>query len=39
MEFAEDVVLQMDIGRTEQADGSFRRFVGSLRSVFRGWQR
>ena len=39
MEFAEEVVLQMDIGRTEQADGSFRRFVGSLRSVFRGWQR
>ena len=29
----------MDIGRTEQADGSFLRFIGSLRSVFRSWHR
>ena len=37
MEFAEEVVLQMDIRRAEQADGSFRRFIGRLRTTFRGW--
>ena len=37
MEFAEDIVQRMDIARAEQADDSFRRFVGSLRTTFRGW--
>ena len=36
-EFADEVVQQMDIGRAEQADDSFRRFVGSLRATYRGW--
>ena len=39
MEFAEDIVQQMDIERAEQADDSFRRFVGSLRTTLRGWKR
>ena len=39
MEFAEDIVQCMDIERAVQADDSFRRFVGSLRITFRGWQR
>ena len=39
MEFAEDIVQGMDIERAEQADDSFRRFVGSLRTTFRCWQR
>ena len=37
MEFAEDIVQQMDIERAELADDSFGRFVGSLRATFRGW--
>ena len=37
MEFAEEVVQQMDIGRAEQTDDSFRRFVGSLGATYRGW--
>lgn len=39
MEFAEDIVQQMDIERAELADDSFGRFVGSLRTTFRGWER
>ena len=39
LEFAEDIVQQMDIERAEQADDSFGRFVGSLRATFRGWER
>ena len=39
LEFAEDIVQCMDIERAAQADDSFRRFVGSLRITFRGWQR
>ena len=38
LEFAEDIVQHMDMERAEQADDSFRRFVGSLRATFRGWQ-
>ena len=38
MEFAEDIVQLMDIGRAEQADDSFRRFVANLRTTFRGWE-
>ena len=37
MEFAEDIVQHMDIERAELADDSFGRFVGSLRTTFRGW--
>ena len=37
MEFAEDIVQEMDIERAELADDSFGRFVGSLRATFRGW--
>ena len=38
MEFAEDIVQQMDIERAELADDSFGRFVGSLRTTFRAWE-
>ena len=38
MEFAEDIVQCMDIERAVQADDSFRRFVGSLRTTIRGWR-
>ena len=38
IEFAEDIVQYMDIERAEQADDSFRRFIGSLRTTLRSWQ-
>ncbi len=38
IEYAEDIVQQMDIERTAQRDRSFRRFVTALRSSFQGWQ-
>jgi len=37
LEFAEDVVQCLDIAPAEQADDSFRRFVGDLRAAFRSW--
>ena len=39
IEFAEDIVQCMDIERAEQADESFRRFAGSLRSALRNRKR
>ena len=38
LEFAEDIVMCMDIERAEQADDSFRHFVGNLRAAFRAWR-
>ena len=38
IEFAEDIVQCMDFERAEQADDSFRRFVGNLRIALRGWK-
>ncbi len=37
IEYAADIVRQMDLERAGQADRSFRRFTDSLRGVFRGW--
>ena len=38
IEYAEDIVQFMDIRRAARADVSFRRFIGSLRTKFQGWQ-
>ncbi len=38
LEFAEDIVQCMDLDRAEQADDSFGRFTGSLRTALRTWQ-
>ena len=38
IEFAEDIVQQMDIARAMQADRSLQRFVGQIRQTFREWQ-
>lgn len=38
IEYAADIVRQMDLERAGQADRSFRRFTNSLRSVFRSWR-
>ena len=38
IEYAEDIVQQININRAAQADRSFRRFVKDLRNIFRGWQ-
>ena len=38
MEYAEDIVQEMDIERVAQLDRSFRRFVMALRNRFGGWQ-
>lgn len=37
IEFAEDLVKQMDIQRAMQSDDSLRRFVEDIRSSFRQW--
>lgn len=37
IEYAEDIVREMDIERCVSADRSFKRFVMELRSVFRQW--
>lgn len=37
LEYAEDIILNMDIDRATQADRSLARFVDELRAVFRGW--
>lgn len=38
IEYAEDIVQQININRVAQVDRSFRRFVEELRDVFQGWQ-
>lgn len=37
VEFAEEIVQQMDIESAVRADSSLRRFVDELRRVFRQW--
>ena len=37
IQFAEDIVQQMDIDGAARADPSFRRFVDEVRRVFRQW--
>ncbi|MCY4121928.1 MAG: hypothetical protein OXG72_13510 [Acidobacteria bacterium] len=39
LEYAEDIVREMDIGRIAQADRSFGRFVDGLSAVVRDWER
>lgn len=39
LEYAEDIVREMDIGRAAQADRSFGRFVNDLSAAVRDWQR
>ncbi|MDE2741285.1 MAG: DUF4276 family protein [Gemmatimonadota bacterium] len=38
IEYAEDIVEQININRAARADRSFRRFVADLRNTFQGWQ-
>ncbi|HEX9648871.1 MAG TPA: hypothetical protein VGB88_15300, partial [Alphaproteobacteria bacterium] len=38
IEFAEDIVREMDLGRASRADRSFKRFVDEFRNILRGWQ-
>ena len=38
LEYAEDIVREMDIDRAAQADKSFGRFVDRLRAAFRAWE-
>ena len=38
LEYAEDIVRAMDIGRAAQADKSLGRFVDGLRATFRAWE-
>lgn len=38
IEYAEDIVQQININRVTQVDRSFRRFVEELRDMFQGWQ-
>ena len=38
IEFAEDIIQQMDIDGAAQADRSLRRFVDDLRDAFQRWQ-
>ena len=38
IEYAEDIVQQININRVAQVDRSFRRFVEELRDMFQGWQ-
>ncbi len=37
IEYAADIIRNMDLDRAGQADRSFRRFTDNLRSVFRSW--
>lgn len=39
MEFAEDVVREIDLARAARADRSFARFVDALDAAFREWGR
>lgn len=38
IEYAEDIVMAMDIDRASRLDRSFKRFVEDLRAAFQGWQ-
>jgi hypothetical protein len=38
IEYAEDIVQQININRVAQADRSFRRFVEELHDMFQSWQ-
>ena len=38
IEYAEDIVREMDIDRAAQADKSFARFVDGLRTEFKTWE-
>ena len=38
IEFAEDIVNHMDMGRAARADQSFKRFVGEVKKAFQGWK-
>ena len=38
IEYAEDIVEQIDINGAAQIDRSFRRFIENLRNTFRGWK-
>ena len=38
IEYAEDIVEQININRAARVDRSFRRFVADLRNTFQGWQ-
>ena len=38
IEYAEDIVEQININRATRLDKSFRRFVADLRTMFQGWQ-
>ena len=38
IEFAEDIVRQMDIERAMRADRSFRQFIDDLRGAFQRWR-
>ncbi len=38
IEYAADIVRQMDLERAAQADRSFKRFTDALRSAFRSWR-
>jgi len=38
IEFAEDIVLHMDIEAAARTDPSLHRFVDALRGVFRQWE-
>ena len=38
VEFAEDIVREMNLDRAARADGSFRRFVEEYRRTLGGWQ-
>lgn len=38
IEYAEDIVQNMDLDRIARLDKSFDHFVSDLRSAFRGWQ-
>lgn len=38
IEYAEDIVKQININRVAQADRSFRRFVEELHDMFQSWQ-
>ena len=38
IEYAADIVREMDLERAGQGDRSFKRFTDALRGVFRGWR-
>ena len=38
IEYAEDIVQQININRAARVDRSFRRFVADFRNTFQGWQ-